>query len=200
MSLETRERVFDPFFTTKSPGRGLGLAVVSGIVRGLGGVIHLTSELGKGTTFQILLPSSADLDDVKNAASPPEAVAGPRDGAILIVEDESVLREAVAKVLRKAGFVVFEAADGSSAIDFLRSNGGKIDGILLDMTFPGASSKEVVAEAAKAKPDIAVILTSAYSQEMFADVTGTGHITGFIRKPFQLVDLVRVLRQSLVSR
>jgi PAS domain S-box-containing protein len=199
MSLETRARVFDPFFTTKSPGRGLGLAVVSGIVRGLGGVIHLTSELGKGTTFQILLPSSEDLGKAKNDMSPPEAVGCPRNAAILIVEDENVLREAVAKVLRKSGFEVFEAADGSSAIDFLHANGGRIDGVLLDMTLPGASSEEVVAEAAKAKPDITVILTSAYSQEMFADVRNTAQIRAFIRKPFQLVDLVKVLRESLVS-
>ena len=64
------------------------------------------------------------------------------------------LRQAVAKMLRKSGFEVFEAANGSSAIDLLRANGGKIDVILLDMTIPGASSDEVVAEAAKARPDI----------------------------------------------
>jgi PAS domain S-box-containing protein len=200
MSLETRERVFDPFFTTKSAGHGLGLAVVSGIVRSLGGVIYLTSELGKGTTFQIFLPTSEDLGKAKKDVSSPESVRDPRNAAILIVEDENILREAVAGMLRKSGFEVFEAADGSSAIDFLRANGGKIDGILLDMTLPGASSQEVVAEGVKAKPEITVILTSAYSQAMFADVTNTAQIKAFIRKPYQVVDVVKALRESLVSR
>ena len=198
MSLETRERVFDPFFTTKSAGHGLGLAVVSGIVRGLGGAIHLTSELGKGTTFQIFLPTSEDLGKAKKDVASPEAVRGLRNASVLIVEDENILREAVAGLLHKSGFEVFEAANGSSAIDFLRVNGEQIDGILLDMTLPGASSQEVVAEAVKAKPDITVILTSAYSQAMFADVTNTAQIKAFIRKPYHVVDVVKALRESLV--
>jgi DNA-binding NtrC family response regulator len=82
------------------------------------------------------------------------------------VDDEDLLCQAVAKMLRKTGFEVFEAVDGSSAIDILRANGNKIDVMLLDMTIPGACSAEVIAEATKARPDIKVILTSAYSQEM----------------------------------
>jgi PAS domain S-box-containing protein len=200
MSSETQGRVFDPFFTTKSAGRGLGLAVVSGIVRDLGGAIRLTSELGKGTTFQILLPSSEQPGKTKNDAPPAiEAVSGPRNAATLIVEDEDVLREAVAKMLRKTGFEVFEAADGSSAIDFLRVNGANVDVILLDMTLPGSSSQEVIAEAVKAKVDIRVILTSAYGEEEFAGVARAAQIRGFIRKPFQLADLVKTLRGSLAS-
>ena len=75
-------------------------------------------------------------------------------GTVLVVEDEGHLRQAVVKMLRKTGFEVFEAADGSSAIDLLRADGDKIDVILLDMTIPGASSHEIVAQAANAKPDI----------------------------------------------
>jgi two-component system, cell cycle sensor histidine kinase and response regulator CckA len=99
MSPETQARVFDPFFTTKSAGHGLGLAVVSGIVRGMGGTILLTSEPGKGTTFRILLPSSAMTDRVNSdATSAIEELAGPsRDTAVLVVEDEDPLRHAVAK-------------------------------------------------------------------------------------------------------
>ena len=117
--------------------------------------------------------------------------------SVLIVEDEDVLRQAVGKMLRKNGFEVFEAADGSSAIDVLRANRGEIDVILLDMTIPGASSREVVEEAANVKPDIRVVLTSAYSQEMFADATNIPQIRSFIRKPFQIGNLLRTLRSSL---
>ena len=102
-------------------------------------------------------------------------------------------------MLRKTGFEVFEAADGSSAIDLLRTDGGKLDVILLDMTIPGASSDEIVAQAANAKPDIKVILTSAYSQEMIAGAMSQPQIRSFIRKPFQFGDLLKTLRSCLSS-
>src|SRR5215472_16034632 len=183
MSRETQDRVFDPFFTTKAVGRGLGLAVVSGIVRGLGGAIRLTSQLGKGTSFQILLPCAQTTGEAAfHSMSTIEGLAGPtRHAAILVVEDEDVLRQAIAKTLRMNGFDVFEAADGSLAIDLLRANGSKIDAILLDMTLPGASSREVLAEAANVRPDIRVVLTSAYGQEMFSGATNGPQIRSFIR-------------------
>jgi CheY-like chemotaxis protein len=84
-------------------------------------------------------------------------------GTVLVVEDEDPLRQAIVKMLIKTGFDVFEAVDGPSAIARLRADGDKVDVILLDLTIPGASHYEVVAEAAKAKPSMGVILTSAYS-------------------------------------
>jgi PAS domain S-box-containing protein len=196
MSSEMQARVFDPFFTTKSAGRGLGLAVVQGIVRGLQGSIHITSELGKGTTFRILLPCA----DAK-AAKTHDPTSGDHElerlfegKTALVVEDEAPLRKPVAVMLRKSGFRVFEAADGSSAIDLLRVSGGEIDVILLDMTIPGPSSREVVAEATKVRPDINVILTSAYSREMIADAMDAPQIRDFIRKPYQFGDLLHTLR------
>ena len=120
-------------------------------------------------------------------------------GTVLVVDDEHQLRQAVVKMLRKTGFEVFEAADGSSAIDLLRANGGKIDVMLLDMTIPGASSHEVVAEAANAKPDIRVILTSAYSHETMVEAMSPPQIRSFIRKPFQFGDLLNTLWSSLRS-
>ena len=115
---------------------------------------------------------------------------------MLVVEDEDPLRHAVVRMLRKTGFAVMEAADGTAAIDLLRANGDKIDVILLDMTIPGASSHEVVAEAAQVRPNIKVILTSAYSQEMLTPPMSASQIHGFIRKPYQLGDLVQTLRKA----
>jgi CheY-like chemotaxis protein len=199
MPRETQDRVFDPFFTTKSVGRGLGLAVVSGIVRGLGGTIRLTSELGKGSSFQILLPcaENAGKASFHSTSAIEEIVRPSRPSAILVVEDEDVLRQAVAKTLRMRGFDVFEVADGNSAIDVLRTKQDKIDAILLDMTIPGASCREVLAEAARIRPDIRVVLTSAYAQEMFSGATSTPQISGFIRKPFQTADLLKTLRKCV---
>jgi signal transduction histidine kinase len=194
---ETQARVFDPFFTTKSAGRGLGLAVVGGIVRGLGGGIRVASEPGKGTTFQVLLPCAETKAEATNdtISAWEESVPIPyQECTVLIVEDEVPLRQAVVKKLGNTGFKVLEAPDGTAAINFLKAV-DKIDVILLDMTIHGASSAEVIAEAAKIRPDIRVILTSAYSEEMVTVALPVSHICSFIRKPFQLADLVKTLRR-----
>ena len=119
--------------------------------------------------------------------------------AVLVVEDEDVLRHAVVKMLRRKGFEVLEASNGSAAIELLRANVGKIDVILLDMTIPGATSYEVVAEAAQARPDATIVLTSAYSQEMLTLPMSAPQIWGFIRKPYRLEDLVQKLRSASLA-
>jgi PAS domain S-box-containing protein len=199
MPQEMQSKVFDPFFTTRSAGHGLGLAVVQGIVRNLGGTIHLASEPGKGTTFRILMPcapvAAEETAGVQSGAGEPAREL--LEATVLIVEDEDVLRWAVARVLRGKGAEVLEAANGSAAIDLLRTKGGEIDLILLDMTIPGPSSQQVLAEAAQGRPDLKVILTSAYSEEMVAASVGSPVVRTFIRKPFSLRDLVQTLRSVL---
>jgi len=201
MSPETQAKVFDPFFTTKSAGRGLGLAVAQGIVRSLGGAISLTSEPGKGTTFQLWLPCEATVHHAGDDALPHcgEITLPSQQAAVLVVEDEAYLRQAVVKLLRKHGFEVFEAADGSSAIDRLRADRDRIDVMLLDMTIPGASSHEVMTEVANSGANIKVVLTSAYSPEMAAQAMSAPQVRRFIRKPFQLEELLKTLRSCLSS-
>jgi two-component system, cell cycle sensor histidine kinase and response regulator CckA len=196
MSLDTQGRAFDPFFTTKVAGRGLGLSVVHGIVRGLAGSIQVVSEPGKGATFQVFLPCEA-------SAPPPNAeLAIPvydkkpaRWPKVLVVEDEDHLRLAIAKMLRKSGLEALEASNGSAAIDLLRTRGPEIDLILLDLTIPGRSSKEVLAEAAMIRPDnMNVILASAYSEEVAKPIMQEPIVRGFIRKPFELGELLQRIR------
>jgi DNA-binding NtrC family response regulator len=102
-------------------------------------------------------------------------------------------------MLRKRGFTVIEAANGSTAIRHLRASKDKLDVILLDMTIPGCSSSEVIAEAASLRPEIKIILTTAYSREMAAPSLDTPQLAGFIRKPFQFGALVQLLRETLAS-
>jgi CheY-like chemotaxis protein len=170
---------------------------VEGIVRSLGGAIDLTSELDKGTTFRILLRAETTAPAGERTESADVARAFQRrHGTILVVEDEDHLREAIVEMLRKSGFEVLPVENGSSAIDLLRAHGAGIDFILLDMTTPGASSREVIAQAAKVRPDIKVILTSAYSQDVTADLMSQSQVHTFIRKPFRFVDLLKVLPGS----
>jgi two-component system cell cycle sensor histidine kinase/response regulator CckA len=197
LTADVRAKIFDPFFTTKFAGRGLGLAVVQGIVRAHGGAIDVVSTPDR-TTFQILLPCAGQAAAQNHAMVSALADRIPVAGAtILVVEDEDTLRFSVSKILGKKGFSVVEAGDGSVAIDFLRSHKGDIDIILLDMTIPGASSRDVLAEAQRLRPATKVILTSAYSREMVTASVDTPQIKGFIRKPFRLDDLVGLLRNTL---
>ena len=194
MSRETQSMVFDPFFTTKSAGHGLGLAVVHGIVRGLRGSIHVASDLGKGSTFQILLPCYGTTEPSGVAmANIEKPLHFPQDLTVLVVEDEDSLRRAVAKMLRRAGFQVHEASNGSAAIEVLRQKSDNIAVLLLDLTIPGRSSNEVVAEAVRTRPDIRVVLTSAYGREMVKSAMSEAREYAFIRKPFQLSDLINVI-------
>ena len=198
MTPDTQTKAFDPFFTTKSSGHGLGLAVVQGTVRSLGGTIQLVSEPDQGTKFEILLPcTETNVGVPGDAISHVESIAHQyQHCALLLVEDELSLRQPIAKMLRMAGFEVFEAADGSAAINALRRDGNKIALMLLDMTIPGPPSHEVVAEAAKLRPDIRVILTSAYGQEMIAASIKDPQIRGFIRKPFRIQELLKILETA----
>ena len=100
-------------------------------------------------------------------------------------------------MLRRSGFEVFEAANGSDAVDLLRVKADEIDVVLLDLTIPGTPSHEVLGEAARARPELKVVLTSAYGEEMAKAIMSAPSIRRFIRKPFQLGDLVRMLRNVL---
>jgi CheY-like chemotaxis protein len=128
---DDRARIFDPFFTTKSAGRGMGLSVVQGIVKAHQGSIHVTSTPGQGTTFRILLPSTAESAKQKPNDDPAASLNQSRFGSVLMVEDEEPLRLSVSKVLRSRGFTVIQAADGSAAVDVIRGQ-ERFDLVLLD--------------------------------------------------------------------
>jgi two-component system cell cycle sensor histidine kinase/response regulator CckA len=116
---------------------------------------------------------------------------------ILVVEDEDLLRLAVTKALTKKGFSVIEASDGSAAMELLRAHKDDLDAVLLDVTLPGTSSREIFEEAGRIRSDLEVILTSAYSKETVAATFAGLRVEHFIRKPFHLAELVIVLQEAL---
>jgi PAS domain S-box-containing protein len=198
MTEEQMSRIFDPFYTTKFMGRGLGLAVVQGVVRTHGGAIRLESTPHRGTTFRIFLPSAGQALEKGGTSevSAREHVSGPT-GTVLLVEDEDSLRFAVARMLRRRGFRVIEAADGTAAIHLLRDQEHDIDLILLDLTIPGANSQEVVYEARLTRPDAKIVITSAYGEEAGSPLLREPQVKAYIRKPFHADHLVRLLCQHL---
>ncbi len=194
---EVQGRVFDPFFTTKvgGHGHGLGLAVVQGVVRNLGGTTSIRSARDRGTTFEILLPCASEatrMNEKPDKAAHVAEVGDPKQG-ILIVEDEDALRAAVSKSLRMRGFSVLEAGDGTAAVKQLHSHGSQIALVLLDVTLPGTPSHEVFDEARALGSGVKVIVTSAYGANTVAGFFPGAQLEYFIRKPYRLADLVEMV-------
>jgi signal transduction histidine kinase/ActR/RegA family two-component response regulator len=202
MTKEIQDKIFDPFFTTKFAGRGLGLAAVQGIVRSHRGSIHLASAPGAGTRFEILLPCTQEAAELVPELPPPDpvvVVAPPVTGTVLVVDDEEMLRIAVCKMLRKERYSVIEAGDGDTALQLFQANPAEIGVILLDMTLPGISGRKLFEALRQIRPDVRVILTTAYTKEMAANAVGTQQPWGFIRKPYHIADLISLLRRTETS-
>jgi two-component system cell cycle sensor histidine kinase/response regulator CckA len=153
------------------------------------------SSPGEGTTFQVFLPCTPQRVAKVHRAVSSSGVgqSKARTGTILVVEDEETLRLAVSKALQKSGFSVMEASDGFGALDLLRAHKDEIDAVLLDVSLPGIASREVFEETHRMRPDLKVIVTSAYSKKT-VDASFAGlAVEHFIRKPFHLGDIAHLL-------
>jgi len=196
MSRETQAKIFDPFFTTKFTGRGLGLAAVLGIVRGHKGAMKVYSEVGRGTTFKLLFPAAPG---VSEPSAPPAAVvpAWHGKGAVLVVDDEELLRKTVARMMHKLGIEPVLAPDGREAVEVFRAQPDRFGLVLLDLTMPQMDGEQTFTELRRLRPEVRVVLMSGFNaQEAMLRFPGKG-LASFLQKPFTIDSLRAVLQDVL---
>lgn len=184
MDQSVQARLFEPFFTTKPVGQGtgLGLATVYGIVRQSGGFIAVESQLGRGTTFRILLPLVGEV--AREIPAPPAAAPHGRREHILVVDDEPAVVLYLEQLLDAAGYVVSTATSASAAWDEIRQRDGRIDLVISDIVMPGMSGRELGERLVLEHPDVPVLYASGYTDDeaMRRGLLSAG--APFIPKPF----------------
>jgi signal transduction histidine kinase/ActR/RegA family two-component response regulator len=202
MNAATMARVFEPFFTTKEPGKGtgLGLATVYGIVKQHEGWIELESEVGKGTTFSVFFPATAETAAVPQT---PDVVAAQVRGngeTILVVEDEASVLAMGRMILQDCGYRTLEASSGVEALELWRQHQDSIQLLLTDMVMPhGLSGLELAQQMVAQRPSLKVLFTSGYFADEFELDLYLFHHEGamFLQKPYTRSSLAKAVRASL---
>ena len=201
MSPETLRHIFEPFFTTKGigEGSGLGLSTVYGIVKQSGGFVSVSSQLGRGTSFQVFLPL-ADAPTPASAVVETGEVKGGTE-TILVVEDDDNVRAFLSRSLLELGYTVLEARDGLEGVDQVERRGGRVDLIVSDVVMPGLGGREFADKVAQSYPGVRVLLISGYPG---IDETGNdddvAKARAFVQKPVAPSDLARTVRALLDAR
>ena len=198
MPKETVSKIFDPFFTTKFTGRGLGLAAVLGIIRSHQGGLRVSSDLGKGTVFELLLPVSAKT--VVPDTPIPTVESTTLTGLVLVIDDEAPVRDAISDILEMEGIAVITAANGDAGIELYKAHRAEIDLVLLDLSMPGKSGHETYKELQQLDPNVHILLSSGYSE---ADATRgftSPTLVGFLQKPYRLETFVQQLKNYLAQK
>ncbi|HEU6449108.1 MAG TPA: ATP-binding protein [Verrucomicrobiae bacterium] len=187
---ETLPRIFEPFFTTKGKShRGLGLALVYGIITNHGGGVAISSQAGTGTSARVYLPAEKNL--TRNGASSGEDLRGTE--TVLVVDDEAMLLTMAETILTEFGYKVLTANNGQKALTVL-SRGEKVDLVVTDLVMPGMGGRELVERLRQLNPDAKILCTSGYVMPQDKQMN-----VPYLQKPFTALDLVARVRSTLAN-
>jgi two-component system cell cycle sensor histidine kinase/response regulator CckA len=193
MDGETLRYIFEPFFSTKFAGRGLGLAEVEGIVRLHNGGIRIESEKGKGSVFEVFIPSGRGVpvqrDELKVDVKGDICFSG----YVLVVDDDDAVRQSLKSMFTKLGMEVIVASNGEEALIIYKESRRKIDLVCADILMPKMDGIEIIREIRKIDRNQRAILISGYTGDRINLSVLDESITRFIKKPFEIQHLVDVI-------
>ena len=199
MSDEVKSRIFEPFFTTKEKGKGtgLGLATVFGIVKQNGGHIRVYSELGLGTTFRIYLPHVSEGSPAPSRLPTGDVVLASGSETLLLVEDETPVRELTRDILIAQGYRVLSAMDGDGALQVAKAHEGPIHLLVTDVIMPRMSGRALADLLQSSRPEMRVLFVSGYTDDAIVRHGVLAEGIHFLSKPFGMEALARKVRAIL---
>ena len=199
MDEETMEHIFEPFFTTKEVGKGsgLGLAMVYGLVKQHNGLIHVYSEVGKGTTFKVYLPALIGPAEMEPTATVQDMTVPSGKETILVVEDEDVLQDLLSMALKEQGYQVLLASNGEEALRIWEQERASIDLIIADVVMPVMGGRELYDRVQERGPDTRFLFISGYSVNGIHQRFLLEQELEFLQKPFTPVQLLKRVQAVL---
>jgi len=185
-------RIFEPFFTTKrAPHRGLGLALVYGIITNHGGGVAISSEPGMGTSARVYLPADKTL--VREVVSANKELRG--TGTVLVVDDESLVLTMAETILSDFGYKVLTASNGQKALTVLSQSGNEVELVITDLVMPGMGGRELMDRIRQLYPGLPVMPTSGYVMP-----EDKKHTAGYLQKPFTSTELLLKVKAALAAK
>ncbi|MDX1566590.1 MAG: PAS domain S-box protein [Longimicrobiales bacterium] len=209
MERETLKHIFDPYFTTKETGTGLGLSTVFGIVRQHGGEVEATSTPGRGTDVTVFLPATnrtaeaveertGRREEGREGEEGEDLPASPDRGkTILVVEDEEAVRRVTAAALRRFGYTVLDAADGTQALQLIDSHMGSLDLLVTDMGLPKMTGADLASALEERRPHVPVLFMSGHASEDLVGELDDRSEVQFLEKPFMVDELLDAVKRAL---
>jgi len=198
MDRQTQQHMFEPFFTTKEKGTGLGLALVYSIIKKHNGFIQVSSEPGRGSTFEVNLIACNGEHACTEKGERMELHRG--TGTILVVDDEPLVTQLARDILKRFGYSVLTAGCGEEAVALYRKQSGEIKAVVLDIVMPGMDGREVFRQLRSVNPDVTVIISSGYSHDRDTDDLLMQGAAGFVQKPYRIADLLHVVKDAVEGK
>ena len=193
------QRIFDPYFTTKDKGSGLGLAASYSIIQNHGGIIDVKSEMGKGSAFSIYMPAS-DMEE-QTIKTVPAALTYTREGRILVMDDEKLVRDTAGAMIKALGHRVEFALNGEEAVDMYRedmSSNKRFDIVIMDLTIRGGmGGKEAMNKLLEVDPDVKAVVSSGYAEDSVISEYAKYGFSAYLKKPYKVETLQNILHDLL---